>query len=132
MRRFLRSLERKLQHKAQQLPGQLDLTDYHKLRTFHEFDNRYTAPIHGFASADEYYERCSSRPYLPHIRIPTLVVNALNDPFLSPECFPVAEAGQNPNLFLEIPPHGGHVGFAISLRQGHYYSETRAVRFLHE
>jgi uncharacterized protein len=130
MQRFLRSLEQKLQHKARQLPGQLDLIGYHKLKTFYEFDDRYTAPIHGFASADEYYERCSSRQYLPHIRIPTLIVNALNDPFLSPECFPVQEAEQNPEVFLEIPPHGGHVGFAISLRENEYYSEHRAVSFL--
>jgi predicted alpha/beta-fold hydrolase len=132
MRRFLRSLQGKLQHKSLLLPGQLDLTDYNKMRTFHEFDNRYTAPIHGFASADDYYERCSARQYLPAIQVPTLIVNALNDPFLSPECYPVEEAKQNPNVFLEIPPHGGHVGFAISLREDRYYSEARAVRFLNE
>ncbi|CAN5871974.1 alpha/beta fold hydrolase [soil metagenome] len=132
MRRFLRSLRGKLHHKALLLPGQLELTDYQKMRTFHEFDNRYTAPLHGFASADDYYERCSYRQYLPAIQVPTLIVNALNDPFLSPECYPVEEAKQNPNVFLEIPPHGGHVGFAISLREDRYYSEARAVRFLKE
>jgi uncharacterized protein len=130
MMRFLRSLRGKLHHKSLLLPGQLDLTGYDKMRTFQEFDNRYTAPIHGFASADDYYERCSSRQYLPAIRVPTLLVNALNDPFLSPECFPVEEAEQNPQVFLETPSHGGHVGFAISLGEDRYYSEERAVGFL--
>lgn len=130
MMRFLKSLRQKLHLKALQLPGQIDLTDYDKLRSFYEFDSRYTAPFHGFQSADDYYDQCSSRQFVPHIRVPTLIVNALNDPFLSPESYPVEEAEQNPNVFLEMPEHGGHVGFATDLWDNRYYSEARAVNFL--
>jgi uncharacterized protein len=130
LNRFLKSLKKKLVLKAQDFPDHLDLNGYEQLQSFPDFDNRYTAPMHGFKDADDYYARCSSRQFLPHIRIPTLVVNALNDPFLSVACFPEAEAADNPHLFLEIPKAGGHVGFTQSFWTGHYYSEKRAVEFL--
>lgn len=130
LNRFLKSLKRKLLLKARDFPDHLDLNGYEQLQSFPDFDNRYTAPLHGFKDADEYYARCSSRQFLPHIRIPTLVVNAENDPFLSQECFPEDEAAGNPFLFLEIPKTGGHVGFTQSFWNGQYYSEKRAVEFL--
>ena len=116
--------------KAREFPEHLDLTGFEQLQSFPDFDNRYTAPLHGFKNADDYYARCSSRQFLPHIRIPTLLVNALNDPFLSQDCFPEPEAAANAYLFLEIPRAGGHVGFTQSLWANQYYSETRAVEFL--
>ncbi len=70
------------------LPGQVDLTDLEELHGFPEFDDRFTAPMHGFASAEEYYAHASSGRYLSGIRVPTLLVNAQNDPFLPPSCFP--------------------------------------------
>ena len=129
MQRFLKSLRRKLTAKTTLLPASITLDNYHQLRTFPEFDERYTAPIHGFKDAHDYYTQCSSRQYLKHIRVPTLLVNAQNDPFLSPECFPVADAEANPNFYLEMPRHGGHVGFAEDFRRNLYYSERRAVEF---
>jgi predicted alpha/beta-fold hydrolase len=128
MKRFLRSLHEKLKEKAQRFD--LDLANYKKITTFEEFDDRYTAPLHGFKNAADYYERCSSVAHLHRIRIPTLLVNALNDPFLSQECFPVEQAQQNPNFYLEMPKDGGHVGFSENFLKGHYYSERRAVAFL--
>ncbi|WP_205503810.1 YheT family hydrolase [Rufibacter psychrotolerans] len=128
MKRFLKSLHLKLQEKAQRFP--LDLADYHLITTFQEFDDRYTASLHGFRNADEYYQKCSSVQHLPKITVPTLLVNAKNDPFLSPQCFPVEQALQNPNLYLEIPSAGGHVGFSESFFKNLYYSERRAVEFL--
>lgn len=128
MKRFLRTLHQKLQAKATRFT--VDLTDYHQIKTFAEFDNRYTAPIHGFKDAADYYERCSSVHHLHKIQVPTLLVNALNDPFLSPECFPKEQARQNPNFYLEMPAQGGHVGFSENFTQGQYYSEKRAVAFL--
>ena len=130
LRRFLNSLHLKLQQKLPVANGQLDLSEYHKIKDFQAFDDRFTAPLHGFASADDYYEKCSSKPYLKQIKIPTLLVNAQNDPFLSEACFPVAEAEANPNFFLEMPKAGGHVGFALHFRNGLYYSEQRAISFL--
>ncbi len=130
MQRFLKSLNKKLTDKLALLPDSMNLEDYHKLRTFPEFDNRFTAPIHGFKSAEDYYESCSSRQYFPNIKIPTLLVNALNDPFLSEECFPVPEAQKNPDFYLEMPQKGGHVGFADDFFKNIYYSERRAVDFI--
>lgn len=128
--RFMKSLRQKMRDKAAQLPGHFDLTGLEELRDFPQFDDRYTAPMHGFASADEYYEHSASARYLGGIRVPTLLVNALNDPLLPPSCFPRAAAAASQFLYLETPPTGGHVGFAEGRPDGEYYSERRAVDFL--
>jgi len=130
LKRFLKSLRTKMRQKAELLPGQIDLLDIDQLRDFPQFDDRYTAPMHGFKSADEYYEQASSGRYLSTIRIPTLLVNAQNDPFLAPTCFPRDVAATSEFVFLETPPEGGHVGFAEGTPDGSYYSERRAVEFL--
>ncbi|RIJ33522.1 YheT family hydrolase [Pontibacter oryzae] len=130
--RFLKSLGQKLEQKRQMYPDEVDLTNYSLFWSFPEFDDRYTAPLHGFKDAEDYYARVSSKQFLADIRIPTLLVNAKNDPFLSEECYPIAEAKQNPNLYLEMPEEGGHVGFAEDFRNNRYYSEERALRFLLE
>jgi hypothetical protein len=128
MRRFLKSLRLKVRAKAELLPGQIDLSGIEGLRNFEEFDSRYTAPMHGFDSADAYYQYASSGRYLDGIQVPTLLVNAQNDPFLPASCFPRDLAARSSFVFLETPPDGGHVGFAES--NGEYYSERRAVEFL--
>ncbi|MDB5236648.1 MAG: alpha/beta hydrolase [Hymenobacter sp.] len=128
MRRFLKSLRLKVRAKAELLPGQIDLSGIEELRNFEEFDSRYTAPMHGFDSADAYYRYSSSGHYLSGIQVPTLLVNAQNDPFLPASCFPRDVAARSSFVFLETPPEGGHVGFAES--NGEYYSERRAVEFL--
>ena len=98
------------------------------MTTFREFDGTYTAPLNGFQSAEDYWARASSKPSLSGITVPTLLVNALNDPFLGPECFPREEAQANSYLHLELPTSGGHLGFPT---QGHeYWSESRAVEFV--
>lgn len=129
LRRFMSSLRAKMRVKAAHLPGQLDLTQLDQLRDFPEFDERYTAPLHGFASADDYYEQAASGRYLSGIRIPTLLVNALNDPFLTATCFPREAAAASPFFYLETPAGGGHVGFNENGPAGSYYSERRAVDF---
>jgi predicted alpha/beta-fold hydrolase len=86
--------------------------------------------MHGFKSADDYYEHSSSGRYLEHIRVPTLLVNAQNDPFLPPSCFPRDIAVNSPFVFLETPLEGGHVGFPEGTPDGAYYSERRAIEFL--
>ena len=130
MRRFLRSLRQKVRAKMKVMPGKIDDRDYGQLRTFKDFDDRYTAPIHGFADAEDYWRQCSCRPALKNISIPTLLINARNDPFLAEPCYPIAEAGANPNLLLEMPASGGHVGFITFNPQGEYWSESRAISFL--
>ena len=130
MRHFLRSLREKIRAKARRFPGQLDDRDFGRVRTFRDFDGRYTAPLHGFASAEDYWAKCSCRGFLAGIPIPALLVNARNDPFLAPECFPVVAAQAHPHLFLETPDSGGHVGFVTFNESGEYWSESRAVEFL--
>lgn len=129
LRRFMSSLRAKMRVKAAHLPGQLDLTQLDELRDFPEFDARYTAPLHGFTSADDYYEQAASGRYLGGIRVPTLLVNALNDPFLTTTCFPREAAAASPFFYLETPAGGGHVGFNENGPAGSYYSERRAVDF---
>jgi predicted alpha/beta-fold hydrolase len=87
-------------------------------------------PLHGFASAEDYWKKSSSKPLMASITVPTLLVNALDDPFLASPCYPYREAQDNPHLFLETPKTGGHVGFVTFNRQGEYWSEYRAVEFL--
>jgi predicted alpha/beta-fold hydrolase len=100
------------------------------IRTFRQFDDRYTAPIHGFRDAADYWRQSSSLQYLQGITVPTLLLNACDDPFLTPECFPYTEAKQNPYLFLEAPESGGHVGF-IDLANGlERWCERHVVEFL--
>lgn len=130
MRRFLKTLCQKVRHKLQQFPGQLSADGLEAMRTFREFDGAYTAPLNGFASAHDYWARCSCGPVLTDIALPTLLVNAENDPFLSPECYPIETARNQPNLHLEIPKSGGHMGFIQFNGTGAYWSEHRAVQFV--
>jgi uncharacterized protein len=131
-RRFIKSLKHKVMTKSKLMPGQLDATMLNKIKTLIEFDDVYTAPLHGFENAHHYYEQCSAIRFLPSIRIPTLIVNTANDPFLSKECFPLAVCAQNPSLHLHVPDRGGHVGFAQFNKNGVYWSEQRALHFINE
>jgi uncharacterized protein len=129
---FVRLLSAKMRRKHEQFPGEIHLDGLRALRTFHQFDDRYTAPLHGFSGARDYWDRCSSAQYIPGIRVPVLIVNALDDPFLSPECFPHAHIARNPGVILETPRHGGHVGFMERPGGDVYWSEKRALAFLNE
>lgn len=129
MVRLLKSLNKKLVQKANQFPNQIDLTDLYKINNFKEWDTRFTSKIHGFENADDYYHQCSSLQFIDRISIPTLLVNALNDPFLAPSCFPFNIAKNSKYFYLETPEKGGHVGFALSSINGQYYSEHAAYNF---
>lgn len=128
-RYFLRTLREKVRLKHALYPELYPLDGLEAMRTFAAFDDRYTAPVHGFASAREYWEKTACLPHLERIRVPSLLVNAKNDPFLSPECYPVTAASHNPALSLEMPDCGGHVGFTPAGNDGRYWSESRAVYF---
>ncbi|WP_418637830.1 YheT family hydrolase [Winogradskyella sp.] len=126
--RFLAHLKDKLKPKIEQFPDNISIEDFNSINTLIDFDNVYTSRAHGFKDAFDYYERASCLQFLPNIQVPSLVVNALNDSFLSAECYPVKEAKYNPNLFLEMPKYGGHVGF---IGKGNvYYNERRALEFV--
>ena len=132
MWRFLRDLGEKMRIKAQRFPHLVSVDGYEKIRTFREFDDRYTAPLHGFADALDYWQRSSSLHYLHGIRIPALLVNARNDPFLSSTCFPQEIAEQHEYLHLETPASGGHVGFIRRAKDQTYWMELRALEFIRE
>ncbi|EGV44847.1 alpha/beta fold hydrolase [Bizionia argentinensis JUB59] len=128
--RFKRNLVNKLRAKSLSYPDKISLEDLKGIRTLYDFDNFYTAKAHGFKDASDYYEQSSSLQFLPNIKIPTLIINALNDSFLSSECYPIKAAKNNPNLFLEMPKYGGHVGF---IQKGaFYYNELRTLEFIQE
>ncbi|GAA3612321.1 alpha/beta fold hydrolase [Flavivirga amylovorans] len=128
--RFLKYLVNRLKTKQQNFKDDLSIEDIASIKTLFDFDTIYTSKAHGFKDALDYYEKCSCLQFLPNIKVPTLVINALNDSFLSPECYPVKEAKNNPNLHLEMPQHGGHVGFVD--KKNVYYNEKRALEFVKE
>lgn len=129
MRRFLRSFRRKLVEKQKIYPNDIDLTGFHRINNFQQFDNRYTAPWHDFRDATDYYTKSSCLPVLDNIKRPTLIVNSKDDPFLSAECYPIKAAQRNPHLYLMMPNYGGHVGFVASKQKQLYWHESQAVRF---
>jgi len=127
-KKFLRNLRSKLVGKQQLFPQKINNQDLSAVKTLKDFDDVYTSKAHGFKDAYDYYEQSSSLQYLKHISIPTLLINAQNDSFLSKECYPIQEAEQNANFYLEMPKYGGHVGFYDE--HNTYYSEKRMLQFI--
>ena len=126
--RFKKHLIDRLTQKQKLFPNVISVEEINKIRTLKDFDDAYTSKAHGFSDALDYYEKSSSLQFLSGISVPTLIINALDDTFLSPECYPVKEAKANPNLFLEMPKYGGHVGFFET--RNVYYNEKRALEFI--
>lgn len=127
---FLINLREKYKTKMKDFPEETTLENYNKITSLLEFDNIYTAPVHGFKDAFDYYEKNSSLQFLPNIHIPVYILNAENDSFLSTECYPTELASKMKNIHLEIPKYGGHVGFHKTNKL--YYSEARTLKFLNE
>lgn len=128
-KRFLRMLFEKVRSKRDRHPWFRDI-DLSAIRTLNDFDNRVTAPLHGFRDAADYWRQSSCGQFLPAITVPALVINATDDPILGQACYPFEAARDNPKLFLEIPHWGGHVGFAGQLRDSEYWHESRTAEFL--
>lgn len=124
---FLIGLKKSFKEKAKLFPDQASREDLKKIKSLLDFDNVYTSKAHGFADAYDYYEKNSSLPFLPKIKIPVLLLQAQNDSFLSPVCFPIELAEIQNNIFLEIPKYGGHVGFYN--KNNIYYNEQRVIEF---
>ncbi len=129
-KRFLRSLKKKVIEKSSAHPGQIPVETLRNIKTLADFDDFFTGPLHGFADAQEYYEVNSSLYFLDQIKVPTLVLNAENDPFLSEQCFPNTLAKSLDQVYFEFPKHGGHVGFSPENSSKAFYSEQRAVEFI--
>ena len=108
----------------------IDLAKLPRWRTFRAFDENVTAPLHGFAGAEDYYRKASSGPWVPRIRIPTLIVQARNDPFVPGTVLP----SPSPSVRMEASPHGGHAGFVAGAVPGRprYWLEERVPAFFEE
>ena len=130
MGRFLKTLHQKIRTKMKLMPGQINDDNYHLIKNFKDYDDRYTAPLHGFNNAEDYWSKCSSNRFIPEIKIPTLIVNARNDPFIADGCYPVNETSDSKCVYLETPKSGGHVGFMQFKRDKSYWSEERTIEFL--
>jgi uncharacterized protein len=125
-RMFLASMKPRALERLARHPGLFDRARLLAARTLYEFDDLFTAPLHGFKSTDDYWARASAKPHLARLRIPALVLNALNDPFVPASSLPsAAEAG--PLATLWHPAHGGHVGFPGGAWPGHVQTMPRAV-----
>lgn len=129
--RFLQSLKKKITLKARRMPG-LDVRPLKKISNLYDFDEHYTAPLHGFASALHYYQSCSALKFVDNIATPVQIINAWNDPFLSPSCYPEKLLNISGAVRMLAPRRGGHVGFAQFGTNGVYWSELQAVAFFTE
>jgi uncharacterized protein len=115
--RFLGKLKKKIEAKAVQFPDLIDLALLRKVNDFDAFDTHFTAKLHGFKDANHFYQSVSADNWMSEIAIPTLIINALNDPLLGPECYPVKLAESKSEIILEMPKRGGHTGFVVSNRE---------------
>ncbi|MFM1836291.1 MAG: hypothetical protein RJA04_979 [Bacteroidota bacterium] len=123
--RFLQTLLEKVTEKSARYPQDITPSMLASIRSLYEFDNVITGPLHGFKDAEDYYERNSSLYFLSGIRVPTLIVNAKNDPFLSQECLP--DQIDSDFVQIELPDSGGHCGFYPRNYRGQTWAEQRAA-----
>ncbi len=131
-RHLVSSLQDAYRRKFARIPSPLPI-DVGQLDTFRLFDDQVTAALHGFAGVDDYYARCSSRQFIPRIRVPTLILHARGDPFMFAETPPEPE--ELPScVTLEIPDAGGHVGFVEGAIPGiaRYYADRRVAEWMRE
>ena len=127
-KRFIRNLKKELFKRHLAFPKRITKKEISGCRTLRDIDELYTSRAHGYKNAADYYQKCSSLQFLPNIQIPTLIINAGNDSFLSATCYPIEIAENSETLHLEIPAHGGHVGFIQNKET--YYHEERALEFI--
>ena len=123
---FLRSMKPKALAKLAQHPGLFDRDALLAARDLYQFDDIFTAPLHGFAGVEDYWARASAKPHLKDVRIPALALNARNDPFVPAQSLPRAQ-DVSASVTLWQPPHGGHVGFPAGPFPGHVLAMPEAV-----
>jgi len=130
-RKFMKSLKEKMMIKAKRFPEDIDINKLKGLKKLFDFDDLFTGPIHGFKDAYDYYARCSSDKFIGDIKIPGLIVNALDDPFLPESCYPFEIVDKNPMVEFRTPKYGGHVGFA-SMTEKYYWNEKLTLEFVNQ
>jgi predicted alpha/beta-fold hydrolase len=128
---FMRSLRRRLRRKARLFPGNYNVRGLWRVRSVRAFDDRFTAPHHGFASAEDYYYRAASMRVVDRISVPTLVITSEDDPFIAVTPFRDPKVNGNHAITLAITRYGGHCGFIEAARDGYdgYRAEREIVEF---
>ena len=132
MNKFLKSLRSKVLEKSEKHPSyNLDIKKLMNAKTFKDFDGLYTAPVSGFSDPEDYWKKASSKPYLPSIKKPVLLISSKDDPFLANECYPYKEAKESSHFHLEVTKYGGHVGFISGfLPKNNRWLENRILEFI--
>ncbi|MEQ8903799.1 alpha/beta hydrolase [Ekhidna sp.] len=129
-KRFVKKIKEKILTKSEIV--EMDVDGIGDVKTFRELDEKFTLKVHReYSSADDFYAKITSDQFLPNIKIPLLIVNALNDPMLGDKCYPMELAEKSQNIYLEMPEKGGHVGFTIPNSEWSYM-EYAADRFIEE
>jgi hypothetical protein len=128
---FVGNLRERVRRKSLLRPGDFDTRHLRRVRTIREFDECYTAPHGGYRDAADYYVRTSSRAVIPDIRVPTLIIHALDDPLIPAEPFRDPGIAANPDVLLVLTGRGGHVGFLAdrTLPEDRHWAENRVVEF---
>ncbi len=126
--RFVKKLKTQLYHREANFPNDLQKQQIASCNNLFAIDELYTSRAHGYKNAMDYYEKSSSLQFIEKISIPTLLINAKNDGFLSENSSPISIAQSNPNFYLEMPEYGGHVGFIQKKKQT--YTEERSLEFI--
>lgn len=127
---FIKCLRKRLSHKFRLRPTHLDKSAFDDVNTMYDFDERITAPLHGFSSAEDYYEQCSCRQFLHNINVPTLILHAKDDPLMTSDVIPSQEELSD-KITLELSETGGHVGFVAGKYpwRAEYWLEQRIIDF---
>lgn len=134
LNRFLKTLKEKAYQKLEQFPNSfLTKEAIENVKNFREFDDLFTGPANGFDNGEDYYLKNSCKQFIPAIKTRSLLINALDDPFLTPDCYPISEATANSFFHLETPKYGGHVGFVTYLNiTKQLWCENRILTFIKE
>ena len=132
MNSFLQTLKEKVKMRWDRLEGIVDRDLVMKSVSFKDFDQHYTAPVFGFKDAKDYWTRSSSLQFLPDVQVPSLLINARDDSFISDRCYPEQLARDSDFFHLEAPKNGGHVAFVAFNNGGYNWIEKRVVNFLSE
>ncbi len=129
--RFLASLKPKILTKSKHYPHLIDSRHYDRIKSVYDFDDVFTAPLHGFKNAEDYYTQCSAQGFLDQIRVPTLVVTAANDPMVPVQSVPTDRIAGLSAVYLRLTRKGGHCGYRqAGMQGGAYWSELEALAFL--
>ena len=131
---FIKSIKLKMLEKVEKFPDfKLNKKLLFQATKFRHLEKQYTVPVFGFKSPEDYWEKASSKPYIPNIKVPSLLINSLDDSFLSKECYPYKEAKNSSNFHLLTPKYGGHVGFIGSFKEEESrWVEKNITRFIQE